>query len=470
MRRVKHILQSAGTVIVTASLLVNGLPATVRATADEPSLVISQLKITSSNGQFVTLYNTTDAMLDMSQYRLEYFNNYDLANVTSNRQIGLSGSLPPHSYYMVNDDLLTLCHRLTVDSVSLGLSSTAGRLELSVIGQDRSAVLQDYVGWSKKTAADAQTLPSDTSAFLLRRPADAQGNPAIAEPGGGSWQTVRPDPEDTCNLISTDTSDPVMTGLTQLLPASEPLATILSLDDSLNPGPATLPAADIGLKAPLITELLPNPSGSGNDAADEFIELYNPNDTLFDLTGFSLQTGTTSLHTYKFPPGAGLSPHGFKTFYSSETGLSLSNSGSQAKLLDPSGNSISATGTYDTARDGLAWALANGKWYWTTRPTPGAANVISQPPAKKKTAKGQSAKRKTAKSAAKTKSKKSKTTTSAASQTAGDQTPDMPIHVRSLALVGAGAILYGAYEYRDDVKNKIYEFRSYLKTRRAGRA
>src|SRR5512146_1573644 len=276
MRRIKLIFQSVGATVVAAGLLAAGSPAAARAaTVDEPSLVISQLKITGSNGQFITLYNTTDTVLDMSRYRLEYFNNYDLAKVTSSRQIGLSGNLPPHSYFMVNDDSLTLCYRLTVDSVSLGLSSTAGMVEVSAISQNRPGglvlpVLQDYVGWSKTVAAGAQTLPSGGTAFLERRPVDEQNGPIINVAGGGSWQAVQPDPANACNLISTMGSNPVPTGLTQLLLAGEPPAAILSLNSI--PGvaaPASLPPADIGLKAPAITELLPNPDGTGNDAADD---------------------------------------------------------------------------------------------------------------------------------------------------------------------------------------------------------
>ena len=65
-------------------------------TADVPSLIISQLKITSSSGQFITLYNATNASLDMSKYQLEYFNNYDLSKATSSRQIALSGIILTH--------------------------------------------------------------------------------------------------------------------------------------------------------------------------------------------------------------------------------------------------------------------------------------------------------------------------------------------------------------------------------------
>jgi hypothetical protein len=167
-------------------------------TANGPSLLISQLKITSSSGQFVTLYNATDATVDMSRYQLEYFNNFDLGKATSSRLIVLSGKVPPHGYYMINDSTLLLCYQLTVNSVSLGLSSTAGMVVL--LGSSQSApgaavvpVLQDYVGWSKTKATGAQTLPTNSDAFLHRLPTDASNNPAIKSPGEGSWQTVLPD-------------------------------------------------------------------------------------------------------------------------------------------------------------------------------------------------------------------------------------------------------------------------------------
>ena len=91
--------------------------------------------------------------------------------------------------------------------------------------------------------------------------------------------------------------------------ATSPPATIISTTevDATDPASALLaahasqmPAADIGLSAPQISELLPNPAGTGNDATDEFIELYNPNDQPFDLSGFVLQTGLTTPATTPF--------------------------------------------------------------------------------------------------------------------------------------------------------------------------
>lgn len=477
MWRIKEILKLGGAAILAAIIIAVGLPVPARANpASAPSLVISQLKITSSSGQFITLYNATDTVLDMSKYQLQYFNNYDLGKSTSSKLISLSGTVPPHGYFMINDSLFTLCYQLTVDSLSLGLSSTSGLVEILAFEQPSPGgsvipVLQDYVGWSKTAASGPQTLPANTNAFLQRQPVNAANNPSVSVPGAGSWQTVQPDAANPCNLVGGNGLSPVSTGLNQLLLGSEPPATILAAEDN-GSGTAALtavmPAADIGLMAPKVTEILPNPNGTGNDATEEFIELYNPNPVSFDLSGFGLQVGSTTLRTYIFAAGTSLPAGGFKAFYSAITGLSLSNSGSQVKLLDPFGNSIAAAEAYSTAKDGQAWALANGKWYWTTKLTPDAANIINQPPGKKTAVKSSSSKKPASKAAAKVKT--SKTGGAPANQIYEEEPTVTPIHLRALALVAAAALLYGVYEYRADLANRVYQLRRYLESRRENRA
>jgi hypothetical protein len=441
--------------------------------ADTPSLTISQLKITSSNGQFITLYNATDRALDASRYQLEYFNNYDLGKATSSKLIALSGIVPPHGYLMVNDSALLLCYQLTVNSVSLGLSSTAGLVEVLAFDQTApggpvSPVLQDYAAWSKTAAAGAQTLPAGTGAFLQRQPADTAGNPLVEAPGAGSWLSVQPDGANPCGIVGTASGTAVQTGLSDLLPAGEPPVADINLAAGTSSGVSApaMPPGDIGLMAPTVSELLPNPAGTGNDSTDEFIELYNPNAAAFDLTGFGLQAGTTSPRTFSFPAGTSLPPQSFTAFYSKTTGLSLSNSGSQVKLLDPFGNNIAAASPYGTAADGQAWALAKGKWYWTTSPTPGKANSIHEPPAKKSSGKSAGSKRKSSKAAATGKS----AAKTAAGFGADDEPAANPIHIRTLALVAGGALLYGAYEYRTDLASRIHQFRRNFGGRYGNRA
>ncbi len=441
-------------------------------TASAPSLAVSQFKITSTNGQFITLYNSTDSTLDMSKYQLEYFNHYDLTKATSSRLISLSGTLPPHGYYMVNDSSLLLCYQLNIEPQSLGLYRYAGMIQVMSHSQPSPGagvvqVLQDYVGWSKISTSGAVTLPSNANAFMQRQPQDNRNNPSVITPGGGSWLTVQHDSANPCKLITATTSPTqVASGFSLLLPSTEPPAAIVNIagEDSGSTLPS-LPTSDIGLMAPQITELLPNPSGTGNDTTDEFIELYNPNPVGFDLTGFILQTGLTSVRKYTFPAGTILPPKSFKAYLSEETGLSLSNTASQVKLLDPFGNSISATAQYVSAKDGQAWALAKRKWYWSTSATPNSLNVVKQPVATKKSK--STSKPKTTKSGSKN---DTKTSSSQNSSYSDDEPSTNPVHAWTLALIAGLAILYGLYEYRSDLGSRINQLRKNFRNRRFSRA
>jgi hypothetical protein len=465
MWRIKRITQRTLLAVLLLTFGNAGFVSVLADTTAVPSLTISQLKVTSSNGQFVTLYNPTNSALNMSNYQLEYFNSFDLSKATSSKLIALTGTLPPHSYFMVNDGTLQLCYQLTVDSVSLGFSSTSGFIEVLGLNQSApgslvSATMQDYVGWSKTAAVGAQTLPANTAAFLQRQPVDAQNNPAITSPGAGTWLPVQPDSTTSCGLVTANsaTSTPVASGLNQLLAASEPPVTILPGDQAVASTTAapSLPAADIGLMAPQLTELLPNPMGTGNDATDEFIELYNANDQPFDLTGFSLQSGLTTLHSYTYPPGSSLAPKSFTAFHADITKLSLSNNGGQVKLLDPFGNAIALTEVYGTAADGQSWALANGKWLWSILSTPSAANIIKAPAVKLSKSAAAIAKSKSSSTKASASAvKKLKSTPATAKAFSGNAAARVPIHPWELALVGGLALLYALYEYRNDLANQL---------------
>jgi hypothetical protein len=435
---------------------------------NNPSLTISQLKITSSNGQYITLYNATDTALDMTKYQLEYFNNYDVNKATSSRLIPLVGVLPPHEYYMVNDSELTLCYKVSIDSVSLGLSSTAGFVEVLGLNQPSvgaavTPVLLDYVGWSKTVVIGAQVLPSNTAASLLRQPVDAQNNPSVSVPGSGTWLAVQPDSANPCKFVSNTTAaTPIPTGMTQLLPGSEPPYEVrevaADIDGSAPPTPP-IPAADIGLMAPKISELLPNPEGTGNDDTDEFIEIYNPNASPFDVSNFQLQTGLTTFHTYMFPAGSVLKPNSFTAFYSADTSLVLSNTSGQAQFLDPYGNILNTAERYSVAKDGQAWILINGKWGWTTKPTPNASNILVKPVAKKTAKSSKTSKSTAATLTAPPKAKSKKSAVSYGQAGYAEPAPTFPVHTATLALIGGLALLYVGYEYRTDLGNKVIELR-----------
>lgn len=460
-----------------ATLLMSPLIMTVmRAQAlGTPQLVVSQLKVTSSAGQFVTLYNQSDSALDLGQFEIDYLNT---SGKLSSLPVG--GQLLPHSFYMLSDDQVRLCYQVTVNAVSLGFATTSGTLQVWQLSSDKaSKQLQDSVTWASKTTPGATTLPtqnSTSSVSLLRQPTDASGNPQVLAPGSGNWQAVMPDAANPCSLDIVNTATPVVSPASNpgnhLGIGQAPPATIVSLasddTDSGSSGPS-LPAADIGLAAPQLTELLPNPNGTGNDNTDEYIELYNSNPTGFDLSGFTLQTGSTTKHSYVFPAGTILPAQSFTALFSSDTGLSLSNTSGLADLLDPFGNPLSLTETYGTAKDGQSWALAKGHWYWTSQATPGAANVIRQVTTAKSGTKSTSGKSNKGSSAVKGAATTASATNVGASSGAADATAPAPIHPYVLAAVAALAVGYGVYAYRNDLGNRIHQFRTNRAARRAAR-
>jgi hypothetical protein len=232
-----------------------------------------------------------------------------------------------------------------------------------------------------------------------------------------------------------------------------------------------MPDSDIGLVAPQISEVLPNPAPPQTDADGEFIELYNSNNAPFDLSGFSLKSGISTTHIYNFPTSQfTLQPHEFRAFYTQQTGASLSNDSGQASFFDPAGNLLQQTDAYSVAKEGYAWVFADGLWQWTTKPTPNETNIINSPPAPT-TAKTTTATTKV-KAAKTTKPKTTKATSSAASTYSPNGASAAPVknlHPTILAGIGLLAVLYALYEYRHDLANQLYKFRRYREDRRAAR-
>lgn len=445
---IQQILRKALVSTVLAGYLL--WPASSSANAAvSPDLVIAQAKVTTS-GQLISLYNNSTETIDMSSVVLQYFNNYQLAEATSTKTIQLSGNLPARSYYTINDGPLTLCYKTMIHSASMGFSTKSGlvqvvRLSQSANGIDFSA--QDFVAWSSTSVAGAQTMPPDP-AFLQRQMSG--GKPVT----GGTWQLVKPSNSNACELVTTGTGS-VIAPSSQLLPATPPPARIVSTLDS---GGANKNA---GLMKPQLTELLPNPASPQTDSQNEFVEVYNANSARFDLSGYKLQTisQSGSKRTYTFSAGTVIAGRSFAAYPSANITISLNNSGSTVWLLDPNDKVISQTDAYGKAEDGQAWALANGKWYWTTTPTPNKANEINGETSQAKNNQGTG----TVRGASTFGNNKSTT-----GQNDGSA---QPRNLNSAVLVGVGvlAVVYGLYEYRRDLANRIQKFKRNRAVRRENR-
>lgn len=445
-----------------------------------PGLSLAEIKITGN--EFVMLQNSTGASIpDLSKYWLYVFNNVNplSVGVSSSSQQLPAGSLQSGQTVLLSANGGSTCGAAITGKLNLSLNDSGGFLEVvqtDFSGGSLTQTAGDSLSWSSganSTAGMIGNVPSNTTApngaYYRFQNTSGSGAPYL-------WQQANLDVTVACQLNVTisgvTTAGPSVIG-SQLLPGSLPPATIVSLsDDSLASTTGALPPSDVGLAAPQVNELMPNPAEPQTDSEDEFVELYNSNDVAFDLSGFKLQTGTTSLHTYNFPSDTSLAPKNFTVYYSIDTNLSLSNSGGQVRLLDPAGNIISQADVYGSAPDGQSWALANGTWYWTMTPTTGSANIINQPLTVKSlttgsVATGSSAAKKTTSSSTKAAAtpKVKAATTTAGANSATPAKNSSPLHPLVLAGVGVGAVAYAAYEYRNDLQNRFYQLRRYRAAR-----
>ncbi|HEX8182751.1 MAG TPA: lamin tail domain-containing protein [Candidatus Saccharimonadales bacterium] len=486
----------------------------------------------SASEEYIELYNATDTDIDFSdsadttgsQWKIQFYNstavktglpNWNTA-ITASNSITLSGVIAAHDYYLISstdyEPNNVQPDQVYDPSSSHLMTDTGGGLQLLSM---------------TPTATAIDTVAHDRIMWL-----DPASNPVMpwnvmSKPGTGKSQQRIPNDDDEYTTIDNNlTSFMIKDDLTPLAAWVPPILVIVTptpeppssgettVDDTDNPddnpidppvdeGGTTLPlqpanetAETTTILAPLITEILPNPASPLTDSADEFIELYNSNRTDFDLRGYSIEVGTTTLRSFTFTDATIVPAQSYRAFYARDTRLSLTNSGSQVRLRDPSKSIASQATAYSAASDNMAWALSGGIWQWTASATPGAVNVITAEStskaadakataattkqstkaatAKKSTAKTSTPKIKgtsaTKKAKAPKKTEKTKKANTATFSATSDVKPKPPIHPGILVAVAACAVLYGLYEYRHDISNKIAQFRANRKSGRSDRS
>lgn len=444
-------------------LLLLCVPVTVHAdtVAEVPALMVRQIKITGT--EFVVLQATTD-IPDLSSFWIGYTSSdtADAGAIVPTQQLPVRHLASGQAVLMTSDGA-EVCDAVLVVKLSISLADTKGTFvvrQLVSSGKTSTFTTIDSVNWSKPSASGTMTALLD-----LRKETASMASPVwyhapiytqMWRVGNMQGCSIALAPIAGAPATTTETIEWSVT-------AVEPPAIIEAGVDEMPTTTTVDVNVNVGLAPPLITELLPNPQGTGTDASDEYIELYNSNDATFTLTGFTLQTGLSTTHSWVIPAGITIAPKSFKVFYASESGLSMSNTSGQATLLDTKGAVIAQSDPYDAAPDGQAWALANGAWYWTTKPTPSATNDIAKPivvpatAAKKLTVKKTTAKTATVK-AATTKKATAKPATQAATASQ-NVAAKAGLHPLVLAVVALAAIGYGIYEYRHDLANTFHKLK-----------
>lgn len=433
--------------------------------ANPSDLAFRQIKVTGD--EFVVLENTGENDLNLGEYWLGYSSSDTATNIVPTQQLP-AVTLTAGGVILLNNGSTETCDASLVTNLAFSsLSDTKGTLQLRHLTNDgmvSSFATIDSVTWGKLTTdtiqvANEAKLPVGSNAVWYK---DSLSSANIWRIGDFKNCTLT-------FITIINIPPPDESAISWLQASTSPPSIVESIITIASSSTLRIPAADIGLKALQLSEIFPNPASPLTDTDDEFIELYNPNAALFDLSGFQLQimsTTSSTTHTYTFPDGTTIAPLSFKAFRSEATHLSLSNTGGQVWFVDPLGRTVAQSDPYVNAKDGQAWVFANGLWQWTLQATPDATNKTAAPAVTSST--------KTATVNGKTVTAVKGASTAVASSSGQPTTAQTvagvtPVHPLTLVVVVLAALLYGAYEYRVDMANRFHQYRKYRASRRQSR-
>lgn len=299
----------------------------------QPIITQVQTGATTASQEFIEVFNPTADAITVNGWQLQYVS---ASGKTTTTLATLSGSLAAQEYMLASFNNYITTADVTFGDVNGSglLASSAGHVQIV----DTTDSVIDCVSWGTTASAIPKC----------------------------DWSKIAPASNQTLqrpiSSNSYDTSLGVVVG--SVIP---PQAGGLSVPPPS--GPVTYPQVQI-------TELLPNPKPPLTDENNEYIELYNPNETSVNLKDYVLQTGENNSYHYTFPSTI-IESHQYIAFYSKDTHISLSNTTSRARLLAPNGSEISITPSYTSLAENEAWALIDGQWQATARPTPNDANIAS---------------------------------------------------------------------------------------------
>ncbi len=473
------------------------LPATSLALGSPSGVVISEIQTTGADNvtdqEFVELYNPTDVAIDISSWKFQYLS---AAGSSWQTKATLNGWLYPNGRILLAST--GFLAETTDISFNPGMKLEAGHVRIvSPDPEDTSSlVIEDLVGWGTALYPETEAATFATAGSSLVRRQDLAGKYQDTNNNELDFETALPPTPESNNVAPNNEELPSDDETPELdpeviddqseespeeAPVDEEADPELPVEESEQPETEVSEqqesVVNVNLEPIQITELLPNPAAPSVDSDDEYIELYNPNDQVFDLLDYKLQSGSAFSYSYTFD-NTQIPPHQYLVLYVSETGLILSNTKGQARLISSNGTVTFQTDPYEAAADGEAWSLIDGVWQWSATPTPGIANVVSpvaaavtatsaQDAAKKKSTKKKAAttKKATKPKAAKAKKETKKKTAAVAGATDngddGSEGNDSPAPIHSMVIAGTGVIAvgYAIYEYKDDILRRFGRFR-----------
>lgn len=365
--------------------------------------------VANASEEKIILANVTSATQTLEGYTLEYLSAKPADTTKASRVIRLQGSIAAGQRFILKAGAPADDPEMDQQFAST-LAAAGGHVRLKHSASGKTIVL-DTLGWGTAAAALQQAAVAPKPGELLQRRQDARG---VFQNTSNNAADFATDTQTTDEVQEQDT---------------------------------------VSMANLRITELLPDPISPATDAADEFIEIFNDASQAASLNGLKLMVGASSSATYLLED-VSVPAKGYVVLYSSDTKLALSNSGSKVQLATSIGSIISEV-SYPKAQVGMSWSSDSSDWRWSTIPTPGDPNRWASTDA---TINASTSKSRVSSSVKKTTKKAtSRATAKAASGAANDKRADDPnppkpkVHPQIIAGAGGLAVLYGAYEYRQDL-------------------
>jgi hypothetical protein len=328
------------------------------ATNPTPSVIISELKLggdSYSNGtdqpkdpqEFISLFNQSSSPVNLDGWLLEYakttfdktycsstnWTSHGVSNSASATK--LSGTLQPN--------------QVSIPIVRALTDNAAGSLHLVNMSDANNPSVLDLVGWG----ANAPCFENTST---------------VTPSNGKSIKRYL----DCINNLPIDTNNNALDFASGQPPSPGVLENPYITTCQENTATVQVPSAQPTCEGTIISELLPNPSGT--DTSHEFIELYNPTAEIISLAGCSLQT-TANSKVYNFG-NVSLQPGQYHAIYDNESGLTLSNNTGGTVWLLSLNTELQTVNYPGNLDDDVAFALADSTWQNTYVPTPNFANII----------------------------------------------------------------------------------------------
>ena len=429
-------------VVILACCVTVGV-ASASETIEIPDLLLVEVQLGSAESaseEFVEIINTSSHATNLDGVELQYKSSNG-SNWSTKAE--LNGDIAPYSRVLISNFIETA----TFD-FSGGLSGTSGHLRLSYKDEDI-----DKLGWGE--AVDPEEIAAETHdpGQSLKRLVDEDGYFVDSQNNSVDWLTR----ETPTPFGDPQVSEEVLEIIEEEVIAPEEAEKIL--------GETIQPTHQL-----FITELLPDPVSPMTDAEHEFVELFNPNDFVVNLESYRIESG--SEWRYGFTLGSyDLMPGEYLAVMSGDSGVSLSNSGSQVRIIGPDGNELDFV-EYEKAKADQSWSKFGDAWEWA-QITNNANNVRFQnetAEANDQSDEQASTLEKRDVQFAQNEQQASNSSTPPSGSLIDIEPEPQTANNWVLAGVGSMAVLYGLYEYRSNIRVRVQQCRRHFELRRENRA